>query len=53
VAVDPLVYRLSFEQTVRVALDSWPGTARLCLIYLTMNIPVDVLASLISTDSPT
>jgi hypothetical protein len=34
-------------QTVRVALDSWPGTARLCVIYLTMNVPVDVLAWLI------
>jgi hypothetical protein len=34
-------------QTVRVALDSWSGTARLCLIYLTMNIPVDVLTWLI------
>ena len=30
-------------QTIRAALDSWSGTTRLCLISLTMNIPVDVL----------
>jgi hypothetical protein len=27
-------------QTVRSALDSWSRTARLCLIYLTMNAPM-------------
>jgi len=35
------------RRAVRSALDSWSRTARLCLIYLTMNVPVDVLAWLI------
>jgi hypothetical protein len=30
---------------------SWPGIARLCLIYLTMNVSVDVLVWLLNTDS--
>lgn len=30
-------------RTIQAALGSWSGTARLCLIYLTMNIPVDAL----------
>jgi len=34
-------------RTIRAALDSWSGTARLCLIYLTMNVPVDFLAWMI------
>lgn len=35
------------ERTVRSALDSWDRTARLCVIYLTANVPLDVLAWLI------
>jgi hypothetical protein len=35
------------EQVVRSALDSWTRTARLCVIYLTVNVPLDVLAWLI------
>ena len=35
------------ERTVRSALDSWARTARLCVIYLTLNVPVDVLAWMI------
>jgi hypothetical protein len=38
---------LSKWGTVGTALDSWSRTARLCLIYLTLNVPVDVLAWLI------
>ncbi len=34
-------------RTVQFALDSWSRTARLCLIYLTMNAPVGVLAMMI------
>lgn len=33
--------------TVGAALDSWSRTARLCLIYLTMNVPMGVFALLI------
>jgi hypothetical protein len=35
------------ERTVRSALDSWERTARLCVIYLALNVPLDVLAWLI------
>lgn len=35
------------EVAVRSALDSWPRTARLCVIYLTVNVPLDVLAWLV------
>lgn len=35
------------ERAIRSALDSWSRTARLCLIYLTANVPVDVLVWLI------
>ena len=31
------------DVTVRSALDSWSRTARLCVIYLTVNVPLDVL----------
>lgn len=34
-------------QTVRFALESWSRTARLCLIYLVMSVPADVLVWLI------
>ena len=40
------------RQTVRVALDSWPGTARLCLIHLAMDISMDVLTWPTSANSP-
>jgi hypothetical protein len=32
---------------VRAALDSWSRTVRLCVIYLTMNVPMGVFALLI------
>jgi hypothetical protein len=32
---------------VRSALDNWGRTTRLCVIYLTVNVPVDVLVWLI------
>jgi hypothetical protein len=32
---------------VRSALDNWGRTTRLCLIYLTINVPVDVLVWLV------
>ena len=35
------------QRTVRSALQSWDRTARLCVIYLTMNVPLDVLAWLV------
>jgi hypothetical protein len=34
-------------RTVRSALDSWDRTARMCVIYLTLNVPVEILAWLI------
>ena len=34
-------------QTVRTALDSWDRTARLCVICLTVNVPVDLLVWLV------
>jgi hypothetical protein len=34
-------------QTVRSALTSWSRTLRLCLICLSVNVPVDVLAWLV------
>jgi hypothetical protein len=34
-------------RTVQSALDSWSRTVRLCFIYLTMNVPIGVLAWLI------
>jgi hypothetical protein len=34
-------------RTVQYALESWSRTVRLCLIFLTMNVPVGVLAWLI------
>ncbi len=34
-------------RTVRSALDSWNRTARMCVIYLTLNVPVEILAWLI------
>ena len=34
-------------QTVRSALDSWSRTFCLCLICLSVNVPVDVLAWLV------
>jgi hypothetical protein len=34
-------------RTVRFALDSWDRTARMCVIYLTLNVPVEILAWLI------
>lgn len=34
-------------RTVQVALDSWPGTVRLCLINLTVYVPIDVFVWLV------
>jgi hypothetical protein len=34
-------------RTVRSALDSWGRTTRLCVICLTVNVPVDMLIWLI------
>jgi hypothetical protein len=34
-------------RVVRSALDNWGRTTRLCLIYLTINVPVDVLVWLV------
>jgi hypothetical protein len=34
-------------RTVRSALDSWNRTARMCAIFLTLNVPVEVVAWLI------
>ena len=32
---------------IRFALDNWGRTTRLCVIYLTVNVPVDILIWLI------
>lgn len=34
-------------RTVRFALDSWNRTARMCVIYLALNVPVEILAWLL------
>lgn len=34
-------------RTVRFALDNWSRTARLCVIFLTLNVPVEILMWLI------
>jgi hypothetical protein len=34
-------------QVIRSALDNWGRTTRLCVIYLTVNVPVDILVWLV------
>jgi hypothetical protein len=34
-------------RVIRSALDSWSRTTRLCVIYLTINVPVDILIWLV------
>jgi hypothetical protein len=34
-------------RVIRSALDSWGRTTRLCVIYLTINVPVDILIWLV------
>ena len=34
-------------RVVRSALDNWGRTTRLCVIYLTLNIPADILILLL------
>lgn len=44
---DPRSPPAGMWRTVGAALDSWSRTARFCLIYLTMNVPMGVFAWLI------
>jgi hypothetical protein len=34
-------------RVIRSALDDWGRTTRLCVIYLTINVPVDILIWLV------